>query len=114
GTSPGSIPYRPVHRINGHAQRRGPSAGARVQPTSGQMARRLTSKFPFQAANLGSYSLVASSSRHMLAREFSLFQDEVEKVELPAIEQLTRLGWTYIPGADLAPVLPVDGAPVGE
>jgi len=50
----------------------------------------------------------------MLAREFSLFQDEVEKVELPAIEQLTRLGWTYIPGADLAPVLPVDGAPVGE
>jgi type I restriction enzyme R subunit len=43
-----------------------------------------------------------------------LFQDEIEKVELPAIEQLTRLGWTYLPGADLAPVLPVDGAPVGE
>src|SRR5690554_3873633 len=43
-----------------------------------------------------------------------MFQDEVEKVELPAIEQLTRLGWTYVPGADLAPVLPVDGAPVGE
>lgn len=43
-----------------------------------------------------------------------MFQDEVEKVELPAIEQLTLLGWTYVPGADLAPVLPVDGAPVGE
>jgi type I restriction enzyme R subunit len=43
-----------------------------------------------------------------------LFQDEVEKVELPAIEQLTRLGWIYVPGADLAPVLPVDGAPLGE
>lgn len=43
-----------------------------------------------------------------------MFQDEVEKVELPAIEQLTRLGWTYVPGADLAPALPVDGAPAGE
>ena len=43
-----------------------------------------------------------------------MFQDEIEKVELPAIEQLTRLGWTYVPGADLAPVLPVDGAPAGE
>lgn len=43
-----------------------------------------------------------------------MFQDEVEKVELPAIDQLTRLGWTYIPGVDLAPVLPVDGAPAGE
>ena len=43
-----------------------------------------------------------------------MFQDEVEKVELPAIEQLTRLGWTYVPGADLAPVLPVDGSPAGE
>jgi len=43
-----------------------------------------------------------------------MFQHEVEKVELPAIEQLTRLGWTYVPGADLAPVLPVDSAPLGE
>ncbi len=43
-----------------------------------------------------------------------MFQDEVEKVELPAIEQLTHLGWSHVPGADLAPVLPVDGAPVGE
>lgn len=43
-----------------------------------------------------------------------MFQDEVEKVELPAIDQLTRLGWTYVPGADLAPVLPVDGTPEGE
>lgn len=43
-----------------------------------------------------------------------MFQDEIEKVELPAIDQLTRLGWTYVPGADLAPVLPVDGAALGE
>ena len=43
-----------------------------------------------------------------------MFQDEVEKVELPAIDQLTRLGWTYVPGVDLAPVLPVDGSPSGE
>lgn len=43
-----------------------------------------------------------------------MFQDEVEKVELPALDQLTRLGWTYIPGADLAPIVPVDGAPAGE
>lgn len=43
-----------------------------------------------------------------------MFQDEVEKVELPAIEQLTRLGWTYVPSEDIAPVLPVDGSPVGE
>lgn len=44
----------------------------------------------------------------------TMFQDEIEKVELPAIDQLTRLGWTYVPGAELAPVLPVDGAPLGE
>lgn len=43
-----------------------------------------------------------------------LFQDEIERVEQPAIEQLKRLGWTYIPGAALAPVLPTDGAPLGE
>ncbi|KXS52564.1 MAG: type I restriction enzyme, R subunit, partial [Marinobacter sp. T13-3] len=43
-----------------------------------------------------------------------MFQDEIEKVELPAIEQLTRLGWTFVPGADLVPALPVDGSPVGE
>ncbi len=43
-----------------------------------------------------------------------MFQDEVEKVELPALDQLTRLGWTYIPGADLAPIVPVDGTPAGE
>lgn len=43
-----------------------------------------------------------------------MFQDEVVKVELPAIEQLTQLGWTYVPGAVLAPVLPVDGSPMGE
>ncbi|SOB75355.1 type I restriction enzyme, R subunit [Marinobacter sp. LV10R510-11A] len=43
-----------------------------------------------------------------------LFQDEIEKVEQPAIEQLQKLGWTYISGAALAPVLPVDGSPLGE
>lgn len=43
-----------------------------------------------------------------------MFQDEVEKVELPAIEQLTRLGWTYVPGADLAPVLPINGGTNGR
>lgn len=42
------------------------------------------------------------------------FQDEIEKVEQPAIEQLQKLGWKYVPGASLAPVLPVDGSPVGE
>ena len=40
-----------------------------------------------------------------------MFQDEVEKVELPAIAQLQQLGWRYIPEASLSPVLPVDGAP---
>jgi len=43
-----------------------------------------------------------------------MFQDEIEKVEQPAIDQLTKLGWTYVAGTTLAPVLPVDGAPVGE
>ncbi len=43
-----------------------------------------------------------------------MFQDEIDKVEQPAIEQLKRLGWTHVPGAALAPVLPADGAPAGE
>ena len=43
-----------------------------------------------------------------------MFQDEIEKVELPAIDQLTRLGWTYINGAELSPILPVDGLSSGE
>ncbi|MBA6421702.1 type I restriction endonuclease subunit R [Pseudomonas sp. 5Ae-yellow] len=42
------------------------------------------------------------------------FQDEIEKVEQPAIEQLRKLGWSYIPGISLAPLLPVDGLPLGE
>ncbi|WP_323843857.1 type I restriction endonuclease subunit R [Microbulbifer magnicolonia] len=42
------------------------------------------------------------------------FQDEVEKVELPALEQLKRLGWTYAPGASLAPALPTACASEGE
>jgi len=32
-----------------------------------------------------------------------LFQDEVEKVEQPAIDQLIKLGWNYLPGSILAP-----------
>ncbi len=40
-----------------------------------------------------------------------MFQDEVDKVELPAIAQLQQLGWRYVPGASLSPVLPIDGAP---
>lgn len=34
----------------------------------------------------------------------TLFQDELDKVEQPAIEQLQRQGWTYVPGASLAPL----------
>ena len=33
-----------------------------------------------------------------------MFQDEELKVEQPAITQLIKLGWTYVPGASLAPV----------
>lgn len=40
-----------------------------------------------------------------------MYQDEIEKVELPAIAQLQQLGWSYVPGAALSPVLPIDGAP---
>ncbi|MBR9827184.1 MAG: type I restriction endonuclease subunit R [Oceanospirillales bacterium] len=43
-----------------------------------------------------------------------MFQDEIEKVEQPAIAQLQQLGWSYIAGSELAPALPVDGSPVGE
>lgn len=32
-----------------------------------------------------------------------MYQDEADKVETPAIEQLIRQGWQYVPGADLAP-----------
>jgi type I restriction enzyme R subunit len=32
-----------------------------------------------------------------------MFQDEEQKVELPAIEQLQSLGWDYIHGSKLAP-----------
>ena len=32
-----------------------------------------------------------------------MFQDEIQKVEQPAIEQLQKLGWQYVPGALLAP-----------
>ena len=33
-----------------------------------------------------------------------MFNDEDFKVEQPAIAQLIKLGWTYVPGARLAPV----------
>ncbi|MBE0508110.1 MAG: HsdR family type I site-specific deoxyribonuclease [Marinospirillum sp.] len=32
-----------------------------------------------------------------------MFKDEVTKVEQPALEQLQKLGWSYVPGATLAP-----------
>lgn len=32
-----------------------------------------------------------------------MFQDEYDKVEAPAIEQLTQMGWSYIHGAELSP-----------
>ena len=32
-----------------------------------------------------------------------MFQDEYDKVEGPAIEQLTQMGWSYIHGAELSP-----------
>jgi type I restriction enzyme, R subunit len=32
-----------------------------------------------------------------------VYQDEADKVEIPAIQQLIHQGWQYVPGADLAP-----------
>ena len=32
-----------------------------------------------------------------------MFKDEYDKVEAPAIEQLTQMGWSYIHGAELSP-----------
>jgi len=43
-----------------------------------------------------------------------LFQDEIDKVERPAIEQLTHLGRHYVPGAKLVPDSSTEGAPTGE
>ncbi|AUZ83788.1 type I restriction endonuclease subunit R [Methylophaga nitratireducenticrescens] len=43
-----------------------------------------------------------------------MFQDEIDKVEQPTIEQLVKLGWTYVTGVSLAPLLPSDGSPAGE
>ena len=40
-----------------------------------------------------------------------MFQDEDFKVEQPAIAQLIKLGWTYLPGARLAPVAASKDAP---
>lgn len=33
-----------------------------------------------------------------------MFNDEASKVEQPALDQLIKLGWTYVPGAQLAPL----------
>ena len=33
-------------------------------------------------------------------------QDELNKVEQPAIDQLVSIGWTYVPGIDLSPEHP--------
>ena len=43
-----------------------------------------------------------------------MFQDEIDKVEQPTIDQLVKLGWTYATGASLAPLLLTDGSSVGE
>jgi len=43
-----------------------------------------------------------------------LFQDEIDKVELPAIEQLTHLGWNYVPGVNLGPASITDSSKAGE
>ena len=44
-----------------------------------------------------------------------MFQDEELKVEQPAIAQLIKLGWTYVPGASLAPVAAsTDAQPTAE
>ena len=32
-----------------------------------------------------------------------MFQDELDKVEQPALDQLVKLGWEYVPGAQLSP-----------
>ena len=32
-----------------------------------------------------------------------MFQDELDKVEQPALDQLIKLGWEYVPGAQLSP-----------
>ncbi|GAA4418008.1 type I deoxyribonuclease HsdR [Advenella faeciporci] len=40
-----------------------------------------------------------------------MFQDEELKVEQPAIAQLIQLGWSYVPGASLAPVAASKEAP---
>jgi len=34
-------------------------------------------------------------------------QDELNKVEQPAIDQLVSIGWTYVPGTDLSPEHPL-------
>ena len=43
-----------------------------------------------------------------------MFQDEESKVEQPAIEQLMKLGWAYVPGASLAPLTAGAGSPKAE
>ena len=37
-----------------------------------------------------------------------MFQDEADKVEIPAIEQLKQQGWAFVSGAELAPGQPGD------
>ena len=43
-----------------------------------------------------------------------MFQDEELKVEQPAIEQLIKLGWEYVPGASLAPLAAGTGSQKAE
>ncbi|MGE4126273.1 MAG: type I restriction endonuclease subunit R [Pusillimonas sp.] len=43
-----------------------------------------------------------------------MFQDEIHKVEQPALDLLQRLGWQYIPGALLAPAADTNPAQAAE
>ncbi|RUR31164.1 hypothetical protein [Vreelandella nanhaiensis] len=43
-----------------------------------------------------------------------MLQDEVEKIELPAVATLQQLGWSYAPGAGLSPLLLIKGTPTTE
>ena len=53
----------------------------------------------------GNFCRLESDLNHLppAHKELFLFQDEITKVEQPALEQLQKLGWSYVPGATLAP-----------
>ncbi|MGO1503317.1 MAG: type I restriction endonuclease, partial [Marinobacter sp.] len=74
-----------------------------------QMALALSLNFSPQAA---------ISSNQKITDGFvvvaTMFKDEETKVEQPAISQLIKLGWQYVPGASLAPVASGYGSQKGE